>query len=117
LAATLHISAADIVSSVKRAPSEDAFVDVITLRETAHVAVRSIFRTGTELLGHVGTATADIVKVTAGRVRAGDQTGLDGLQRVFDAHLAGTPAVDVYAADADGTPSAPRSLCRATRRS
>ena len=123
LAATLHISAADIVNSVKHAPTRDAFVDVITLRKPAYEAVRSIihplpgtvFRTGTELLGptsrfaqpllgHVGTATADIVKASGGRVRDGDQTGLDGLQRVFDAQLAGTPGVDIYAADADGTP-------------
>jgi len=123
LAATLHIGAADIVNSVKHAPARDAFVDVITLRKPAYEAVRSIihplpgtvFRTGTELLGptsrfaqpllgHVGTATADIVKASGGRVRDRDQTGLDGLQRVFDAQLAGTPGVDIYAADADGTP-------------
>jgi cell division protein FtsI/penicillin-binding protein 2 len=123
LAATLHISAADIVSSVKHAPSRNAFVDVITLRKSAYEAVRpiihplpgTVFRTGTELLGptsrfaqpllgHVGPATADIVKASAGRVGDGDQTGLDGLQRVFNAQLAGAPGVDVYAADADGTP-------------
>jgi cell division protein FtsI/penicillin-binding protein 2 len=123
LAATLHISAADIVGSVRHAPSKDAFVDVITLRKPAYEAVRSIihplpgtvFRTGTELLGptsrfaqpllgHVGTATADIVKASAGRIGDGDQTGLDGLQQVFDAQLAGTAGVDIYTADADGTP-------------
>lgn len=123
LAATLHISATDIVDSVKHAPSKDAFVDVITLRKPAYEAVRSIihplagtvFRTDTELLGptsrfaqpllgHVGAATADIVKTSSGRVRDGDQTGLDGLQRVFDPQLSGTPGVDVYAADAGGTP-------------
>jgi cell division protein FtsI/penicillin-binding protein 2 len=123
LAATLHISAADIARSVKGAPSRDAFVDVVTLRKPAYEAVRpiihplpgTVFRTGTELLGptsrfaqpllgHVGPATADMVKASAGRVHDGDQTGLDGLQRVFDARLAGTPSVDVYAADADGTP-------------
>lgn len=123
LAATLHISAADIVSSVRHAPSKNAFVEVITLRKPAYEAVRSIihplpgtvFRTGTELLGptsrfaqpllgHVGTAPADIVKASAGRVGNSDQTGLDGLQRVFDAQLAGRPGVDIYTADADGTP-------------
>jgi cell division protein FtsI/penicillin-binding protein 2 len=96
---------------------------VITLRKPVYEAVRgvihplpgTVFRTGTELLGsssrfaqpllgHVGTATADIVKASAGRVGDGDQTGLDGLQRVFDAQLAGKPGIDIYTADADGTP-------------
>jgi cell division protein FtsI/penicillin-binding protein 2 len=122
LAVTLHISAVDIISSVKRAPSKDAFVDVITLRKPAYDAVRSIihplpgtvFRTGTELLGptsrfaqpllgHVGTATADIVKASSGRVGDGDRTGLDGLQRVFDAQLSGSPGIGIYAAGPDGT--------------
>jgi len=123
LAATLHISASDIVADVKAAKdTPHAFVPVITLRKPAYDAVYSIihplpgtvFNTGTELLaptsrfaqpllGHVGPATADSVKASSGRVQVGDQTGLDGLQQVFDAQLSGTPGVDVYAADADGT--------------
>jgi hypothetical protein len=85
------------------------------VRPIIHPLPGTVFRTGTELLGptsrfaqpllgHVGPATADIVKASAGRVGDGDQTGLDGLQRVFDAQLAGTQGVDIYAADADGTP-------------
>lgn len=124
LARTLHVSAADIVASVKAAPSKDAFVDVITLRQPAYEAVRAIihplpgtvFRTGTELLGptsrfaqpllgHVGPASADIVKASGERVQAGDQTGSDGLQQVFDKQLSGTPGVDVYAAGADDAPA------------
>lgn len=124
LARALHISAADIVAGVKAAPSKDAFVDVITLRKPAYDAVRAIihplpgtvFRTGSELLGptsrfaqpllgHVGLATADVVKASGGRVQAGDQTGLDGLQEVFDKQLSGTPGVDVYAAGADDQPA------------
>lgn len=123
LAGTLHIDAREIVSSVKAAPSPDAFVDVITLRRPAYEAVRAkihdlpgtVFSTGTELLaptsrfaqpllGHVGTATAEIAKASGGRIQADDQTGLDGLQQVFDKQLAGLPGIDVYAADADGTP-------------
>jgi cell division protein FtsI/penicillin-binding protein 2 len=123
LASTLHIDAKDIMSSVKAAPSPDAFVDVITLRKPAYQAVYSIihplpgtvFHTGTELLaptsrfaqpllGHVGPATDEIAKASGGRIQAGDQTGLGGLQQVFDKQLAGTPGIDVYAADADGTP-------------
>jgi cell division protein FtsI/penicillin-binding protein 2 len=121
LASSLHISASDIVTSVKAAPSPQAFVDVITLRKPAYDAVRAIihplpgtvFRTGTELLapssrfaqpllGHVGPATAEIVKASGGRAQAGEQTGLDGLQQVFDKQLAGTDGVDVYAADPNG---------------
>jgi cell division protein FtsI/penicillin-binding protein 2 len=123
LASTLHIDAKEIVSSVNAAPSRDAFVDVITLRKPAYLKVRAtihdlpgtVFNTGTELLaptsrfaqpllGHVGPATDEIAKASAGRIQAGDQTGLDGLQQVFDKQLAGTPGVDVYAADADGKP-------------
>ncbi|HEY7046343.1 MAG TPA: penicillin-binding transpeptidase domain-containing protein [Jatrophihabitantaceae bacterium] len=123
LARTLHISAADIAASVKAAPSKDAFVDVITLRQSAYQKVRAIihplpgtvFKTGTELLaptsrfaqpllGHVGPATADTVKASSGRIQVGDQAGIDGLQQVFDAQLSGTPAIAVYAADADGRP-------------
>src|SRR5262249_57693626 len=85
------------------------------VRSIIHLLPGTVCRTGSDLLGlasrfaqpllgHVGTATADIVKASGGRVRDGDQTGLDGLQRVFDAQLAGTPRVDVYAADAGGTP-------------
>jgi cell division protein FtsI/penicillin-binding protein 2 len=123
LASTLHISASDIVAGVKAAPNRKAFVDVITLRQSAYLKVRAIihplpgtvFRTGTELLaptsrfaqpllGHVGAATADTVKASSGRVQVGDQAGIDGLQQVFDAQLSGTPGVVVYAADADGKP-------------
>ncbi|HEY3715667.1 MAG TPA: penicillin-binding transpeptidase domain-containing protein [Jatrophihabitantaceae bacterium] len=122
LATTLHIRASDIVADVKAAKdTPHAFVPVITLRKPAYDAVYSIihplpgtvFDTGTELLGptsrfaqpllgHVGLATADSVKASSGRIHVGDQTGLDGLQQVFDAQLSGTPGVDVYAADADG---------------
>ncbi|GAB3652632.1 penicillin-binding transpeptidase domain-containing protein [Nocardioides korecus] len=42
------------------------------------------------LLGTVGPATADVVKQSRGRVRAGDDVGLSGLQRRYDARLAGT---------------------------
>lgn len=123
LARTLDISASDIVASVKAAPSPDAFVDVITLREPAYLKVRSIihdlpgtvFNTGTELLaptsrfaqpllGHVGPATDEIAKASGGRIEPSDQTGLSGLQQVFDKQLAGTPGIDIYAADADGKP-------------
>lgn len=57
------------------------------------------------LLGSVGPATAEIVADSDGRVRAGDETGLSGLQRRYDARLAGTPGLVVEAVPAeDGEP-------------
>lgn len=52
-----------------------------------------------ELLGRVGVATAEIVKASHGRVRPGDQVGLSGLQRRYDARLAGTPGVRILEHD------------------
>ena len=124
LARALHqygVATNDIVASVRGA-KPDAFVPVITLRKPAYDAVRAqihslpgtVFTTGTEqlgptshfaqpLLGQVGAATKEIIENSSGRVRDGDMTGLDGLQRVFDKTLSGTAGVDVYAADAEGT--------------
>lgn len=60
------------------------------------------------LMGRVGEATAEIVKESKGRVSAGDQTGLSGLQRSYDKQLAGTPglAVTMVELNADGTVAA-----------
>ena len=54
------------------------------------------------LLGTVGQATAEIVKKSDGRVRAGDEVGLSGLQARYDTTLAGTPGVTVSKVAADG---------------
>ncbi|MCW2817766.1 MAG: penicillin-binding protein transpeptidase [Marmoricola sp.] len=54
------------------------------------------------LLGTVGPATADVVKQSRGRVRAGDDVGLSGLQRRYDAQLAGTRGELVVARDDRG---------------
>lgn len=56
-----------------------------------------------ELLGRVGPATAEIVKASHGRVHAGDQVGLSGLERRYDAQLAGTPGVRVLEHDPNHT--------------
>ncbi|HEX7740626.1 MAG TPA: penicillin-binding transpeptidase domain-containing protein [Marmoricola sp.] len=55
------------------------------------------------LLGSVGQATAEIVKASKGRVQAGDEVGLSGLQERYDAALAGTPGVTVTRVGSDGT--------------
>ncbi|MDQ1691735.1 MAG: hypothetical protein QOD87_1843 [Pseudonocardiales bacterium] len=115
------IAAADIVKSVKAAP-KNQFVPVITLRRNAYEAVKLQiynlpgvqFPASTQLLGpssafaqpmlgRVGNATKEIIDASKGRVRAGDNTGLSGLQLALDPQLAGTAAVDVYAADSAGT--------------
>jgi cell division protein FtsI/penicillin-binding protein 2 len=61
------------------------------------------------LLGTVGDATSDIVAASGGRIAAGEQTGLSGLERQYDAQLAGAPGVAVKLADdsdaGDGTGS------------
>jgi cell division protein FtsI/penicillin-binding protein 2 len=54
------------------------------------------------LLGTVGEATAEIVKDSKGRVQAGDVVGLSGLQRRYDAQLAGSPGVRVEKVDPQG---------------
>jgi cell division protein FtsI/penicillin-binding protein 2 len=59
---------------------------------------------GQPLLGSVGPATAEVVASSHGRVAAADQTGLGGLEQALDQKLSGTPAIDVVAADAGGTP-------------
>lgn len=55
------------------------------------------------LLGSVGQATAEIVKKSDGRVQAGDEVGLSGLQARYDTTLAGTPGVTVSKVASDGT--------------
>lgn len=53
-----------------------------------------------ELLGRVGPATAEVVEASEGRVQAGDEVGLSGLQSAFEDQLRGTPDVEVAAVDA-----------------
>lgn len=50
------------------------------------------------LLGTVGPATAEIVSKSKGRIAAGDETGLSGLEQRYDATLSGTAGVEVKAA-------------------
>ncbi|MDM7854948.1 penicillin-binding transpeptidase domain-containing protein [Cellulomonas alba] len=60
------------------------------------------------VLGSVGDATADIVTSSHGAIVAGDQTGLSGLERQYDAQLRGTPGLTIRAVAQDG--SAARDL-------
>lgn len=56
---------------------------------------------GQPLLGVVGEATAETIKDSKGALKAGDQVGLSGLQKRYDARLRGTPGVEVTAVVAD----------------
>ncbi|WP_309080772.1 penicillin-binding transpeptidase domain-containing protein [Zhihengliuella sp.] len=58
------------------------------------------------LLGSVGQATAEIIEASDGRVSAGDQVGLSGLQSAYDATLAGTAGLTVSRYSAEGEPVA-----------
>ncbi|MCE0537288.1 hypothetical protein LWF15_17440 [Kineosporia rhizophila] len=115
-----------------KAAGDDVFVEVITLRRAAYDKVKdqlqpipgTVFQTknlslpptsdfARPLFGTVGTATADIVKESGGRVQAGDETGLSGLQRTYDEQLSGTPGVAVTAAVPDQKETEPTELYRA----
>jgi cell division protein FtsI/penicillin-binding protein 2 len=61
------------------------------------------------LLGTVGPVTAELVKKSDGRLQAGDEAGLSGLQLRYDAQLGGKPGARVSAVPQD--PNAePRTL-------
>ena len=110
------ITGVDGAALAKRAKSADknAFVQAIVLREPAYESVKSelepipgaVFQKTSlslgptpefarALIGTVGQATADSVKASKGRIKAGDITGLSGLQRAYDEQLSGTPGLQV----------------------
>ncbi len=112
----------DVASYVARAEAmgPDAFVEALVLREDEALDVLASFRAvrgalavrdtlplaptrefAAALLGRVGPATAEVVEESEGRVVAGDEVGLSGLQARYDAQLAGTRGTAVIARDAD----------------
>jgi cell division protein FtsI/penicillin-binding protein 2 len=50
---------------------------------------------GQPLLGTVGAVTAEMIEKGEGRYAAGDRAGLGGLQRQYDADLAGAPGITI----------------------
>lgn len=50
------------------------------------------------VLGSVGTATAELIEQSDGRLKAGDIAGLSGLQQQYDEQLRGTAGVTILAA-------------------
>jgi cell division protein FtsI/penicillin-binding protein 2 len=130
LAAVVSIDPDKFAAQVA-ASSDKAFVVAITLRQgSVPAAVATIGGAvgveGTamlpvtdgiapEVLGVIGDATPDIIAASKGAVLAGDQVGLSGLQRRYDAQLRGTPGDKVTivgrrpAATSGGSASAPSS--------
>ena len=128
IAALVGVDATSLAQRAKAA-APDGFVEAITLRQEAYQAVRdqlqpipgAVFHeeqralapTATfarALLGTVGPATADVVKSSGGRVRAGDVTGISGVQRTYDAWLSGTPGLTVRAVTPSGASAAATTL-------
>jgi cell division protein FtsI/penicillin-binding protein 2 len=129
-----HLVQVDGAALLKRvnAAGANEFVQVISLRQSAYDQVKTQLKAvpGTvfqetqlplapsadfarPLIGTVGPATADIVKESKGRVQAGDQTGLSGLQRSYDEQLSGSPGVSVTATPAKGQNGSPSVLFKA----
>ena len=110
----------DVASYVARAQAmgPEAFVEAIVLREDDALEVLPAFRTvagalavrdtlplaptrefAAALLGRVGPATAELVEESAGRIVAGAEVGLSGLQAHYDEQLRGVPGTAVVARD------------------
>ena len=124
LARLVDVDAGDLTRRV-RAAAPTAFVEAITLRAAAYTPLAArlaavpglvtrndtlpLGRTATfarALLGSAGPATKELVAASNGRLRAGDVTGLAGLQRSYDPVLAGTPGLTVKVTG-PGAPAAP----------
>jgi hypothetical protein len=112
----------DVASYVDRAGAmgDEAFVEALVLREDdaldvppgfarirGALAVRDTLplaatrEFAAALLGRVGPATAEVVEASEGRIVAGDEVGLSGLQARYDEQLRGAPGAAVVARDAD----------------
>lgn len=109
------------------AAGERAFVEAIVLRtEEARTRVDAAFSTipgglivedtmplaptrdfAAAVLGRVGPATAEVVEESDGRIQAGDDAGLSGLQARYDELLGGTPATEISAVTVADCPEWP----------
>ncbi|MEC5198776.1 cell division protein FtsI/penicillin-binding protein 2 [Arthrobacter sp. PL16] len=87
----------------------DAQIDAIpgAFRESDTLELAPTRTFARELLGSVGAATEELVEQSDGAIRAGDVTGLGGLQLQHNDRLGGTPglAVDAAPVEAPDTPS------------
>ncbi|WP_210649000.1 penicillin-binding transpeptidase domain-containing protein [Nocardioides sp. SYSU D00065] len=85
--------ARDVLPAFRQVPGALAVRDTLPLAPTREFAAA--------LLGRVGPATAEIVEASEGRILAGDEVGLSGLQARYDEQLRGTPGTAVVARDAE----------------
>ncbi|MBG6224424.1 cell division protein FtsI/penicillin-binding protein 2 [Arthrobacter sp. CAN_A2] len=90
----------------------DAQIDAVpgALRQADTLELAPTRTFARELLGGVGEATAELVEQSDGAIRAGDTTGLAGLQLQHNSRLAGTPGLSVDAVPVGDAPTAPRNL-------
>lgn len=121
LADLLGIDAAAFVKEVK-ATGPQAFVEGIVFRRAQvpaavmngypripgalgisdHLPLAPTKQFAAPILGTVGPATAEIIKQSKGKVAAGDDVGLSGLEARYDEQLRGTPGMQVDAVSPQG---------------
>ncbi len=119
IARVLDLDAASYVARAE-AMGPEAFVEAVVLREDDALEALPAFRRvpgalavrdtlplaptrefAAALLGRVGPATAELVEESEGRIAAGDEVGLSGLQARYDEQLTGTRGTAVVARGAD----------------
>ncbi len=83
-----------VLRNVRALPGGTAIPDRLPLAPTKDFAAA--------ILGTVGPATAELVEESDGRIKAGDDVGLSGLQKRYDEQLSGTRGATVVAADGGG---------------
>ena len=96
----------DLLGRIGSIPGARAISDHLPLAPTKAFAA--------QLLGTVGPATKELVDQSDGRLQAGDDTGLSGLELRYDEQLSGKPGVKVSAVPAappaGQEPKEPRTL-------
>jgi cell division protein FtsI/penicillin-binding protein 2 len=85
-------STSDLLVKVGAIPGARGIADQLPLAPTKAFAAA--------ILGTVGPATKELIDKSDGRLRAGDDAGLSGLQLRYDAQLGGTSGVKVSAVPA-----------------
>lgn len=90
----------------------DARIDAIpgALRQADTLELPPTRTFARELLGGVGEATEELVEQSGGTIRAGDITGLGGLQLQHNAQLTGTPGLSVDTAPLDAPLTSSQNL-------
>jgi cell division protein FtsI/penicillin-binding protein 2 len=90
----------------------DAQIDAVpgALRQADTLELGPTRTFARELLGSVGEATEELVGQSDGALRAGDVTGLGGLQLQHNAQLGGTPGLEVNAVSVEDPATATQRL-------